>query len=95
MKILISFLVALSFALAAAPLDAKECKWNLPWNKACRAKRIEKDSTGGYSEAQRDPHARKEKADESKTKSGYYNGTYHNKGRNFRQKEYQFVDDAN
>lgn len=94
MKTLISLFVVISFMLVAAPLHAKKCKWNLPWKKECRAQKIEKDSTGGYSESQRDPHARKKETNEKKTGEAYYNGEYHNKGRRYRQHEYQFVDDS-
>lgn len=59
-----------------------------------RTGEIEKDKTGGYSETQRDHHARRKKQIKKKTKAGYYNGEYHSKSKNFQPDEWQFVDQA-
>jgi hypothetical protein len=57
-----------------------------------RTGEIEKDKTGGYSETQRDHHARRKKQMKEKTGAGYYNGEYHSKSKNFQPDEWQFVE---
>ncbi len=85
MKKLILFLIAVALIIPSVSLSIQKFK---------RTGEIEKDATGGYSETQRDHHARRKRQIKEKTGAGYYNGEYHSKSKNFRPGEWQFVDPA-
>lgn len=85
MKKLIISLIVLAFA---APYSS------FAINKFERSGKIETDETGGYSESQKDYHHKRAKQNEEKSKGGYYEGEYHNKSREFKQGEWQFVDSS-
>ncbi len=83
MKQLILFLVVVAIAAPCRAFAIEEFK---------RTGEIETDKSGGYSESQRDPHARRAKQIKDKTGGGYYQGEYHNTSPEYRPGEWQFVD---
>lgn len=85
MKKLILFLAVLALVIPSVSFSIQKFE---------RTGEIEKDSTGGYSDTQRDHHSRRKKQIKDKSGSGYYNGEYHSKSKNFRPDEWQFVDPA-
>jgi len=88
MKILTTALVIACFLGTTSTAAAFD--WNVPWKKDKRTK-IEKDSSGGYTQTQRDYKARNRRQQERKEGAGYYDGEYHNKGEHYKQGEWQFV----
>lgn len=85
MKKLILTLIVLALAVPSVSFAIQKFE---------RTGEIEKDKTGGYSDTQRDHHSRRKKQIKNKTGSGYYNGEYHSKSKNFKPDEWQFVDSA-
>ncbi|MFA4875016.1 MAG: hypothetical protein WC690_06705 [bacterium] len=85
MKKLIVLLVGLCLAAPSGAFAIQKVK---------RTGEIKMDESGGYSESQRDPHSRRSKQIKDKTGGGYYQGEYHNKSPEFKQGEWQFVDDS-
>jgi hypothetical protein len=88
MKTLIAILVVACFLGATSTAAAFD--WNVPWKKDKQTD-IEKDSTGGYAETQRDYKARGRRTQEEKEGVGYYNGEYHNKSQHYKQGKWQLV----
>jgi hypothetical protein len=82
---LISILIALAIAAPSSTFAIQKFQ---------RTGEIEKDKDSGYSESQRDPHRRRSNQIKDKTSGAYYNGGYHNKGKDFKPGEWQFVDPA-
>lgn len=92
MKILISIFIASSLLLVTSPAWAErsnDCKWNVPWNKACRKGEIERDNEGGYK--QKSYKEEKAKTDDEKMDAGYYNGEYHMHGKKYKRHRYQVI----
>ena len=83
MKKLILLIVVVAIAAPCRVFAIEEFK---------RTGEIETDKSGGYSESQRDPHARRAKQVKEKTGAGYYQGEYHNTSPEYRPGEWQFVD---
>lgn len=78
-------LIVLVIALAA-PIKASAIQ------EFKRTGEITTDQSGGYSESQRDPHARRAKQVKDKTGGGYYQGGYHSTSPEYKPGEWQFVE---
>ncbi len=83
MKKLIALAIGIAVAAPSAAFGIQEFK---------RTGKIETNESGGYSESQRDPHAKRSKQIKEKTGAGYYQGGYHSASPEYRPGEWQFVE---